>query len=111
MISDNSKTLDNVLVELSQLYRESADLYKSEANDFWDSLSDEDKLYAFYSVVSRIYKGEIEKRGSYRYVLYDVFGFGPEAYGLGMECGFLRLHNAIIAGEGINEQSKVKPSV
>jgi hypothetical protein len=76
--------------------------YEAEADSFWDSLSSEDKLYAFYSVVSRIYKGEIKEQGSYRYVLYDVFGFGPESYAIGMDCGYMYLHNAIYDGEKVN---------
>jgi hypothetical protein len=34
-------------------------------------------------------------KGTYRYVLYDVFDFGPDAYSVGMECGYMDLHNAI----------------
>ena len=52
-------------------------------------------MKAFYSVVKRIVDGELVQKGSYRYVLYEVFGFGPESYTLGMMCGFMSLHNNI----------------
>lgn len=66
-----------------------------EAGFFWDSLSYEDKCNAFHAVVSRLVEGELKDKGSYRYVLYDIFGFGPEMYVRGMDCGFMALHNAI----------------
>jgi hypothetical protein len=69
------------------------------ADKFWEELPYEDKLKAFYSVVKRIYQGEVEDKGSYRYILYDVFGFGPEAYAIGMDCGYMYLHNSIMDGE------------
>ena len=62
---------------------------------FWDSLTQEQQMMAFDQVVRRISDGELNKKGSYRYILYDVFGWGPEAYGMGMNCGFMDLHNAI----------------
>jgi hypothetical protein len=66
---------------------------------FWNSLSKDDQLKAFCSVMRLLYKAEIEERGSYRYTLYDIFGFGPESYGQAQVSGFLAIHNAIWDGE------------
>lgn len=63
---------------------------------FWNSLSKEDQLKAFCAVSRRIWEGEIKVKGSYRYVLYNVFGFGPEAYIQAQEAGYLAIHNAIV---------------
>lgn len=62
---------------------------------FWNSLDKSQQLEAFCAVIRRLYQGEIERNGTYRYVLYDVFGFGPEAYRKAQEAGFLALHNSI----------------
>jgi hypothetical protein len=51
---------------------------------------------AFSSVVKRIVKGDIKDRGTYRYVLYDVFGFDMDSYGIGMQCGYMDLHNSVV---------------
>lgn len=64
-------------------------------NTWWNNLSESERENAFYAVVKRIHKGEIEVQGSYRYVLYDVFGFGGHMYEAGMDCGYLELHNRI----------------
>lgn len=72
--------------------------YHDESNAFWDSLTEEQRLLAFYAVVSRIYKADVEDRGTYRWALYDVFGFGMESYGIGMDCGYLDIHNLIYGG-------------
>ncbi len=69
--------------------------YEQEVDAWWESLTYDDKLKAFYSVVKRIYDGDVKNQGSYRYVLYDVFGFEADAYALGMDCGYMSLHNAI----------------
>ena len=66
---------------------------------FWNGLSKDDQLKAFCSVMRRLYKAEIEERGSYRYTLYDVFGFGSESYAQAQVSGFLAIHNAIWDGE------------
>lgn len=91
--------LGKALTELDKIQEEIKNQREQEADDFWNSLTLEQKHNAFYSVVKRIYQGEIRDEGSYRYVLYDVFGFGPEAYGLGMDCGYLALHNRIVTAE------------
>ena len=69
---------------------------KAEQEEYWNSLTEEQRLMAFCAVTRRIFDGEIQQRGSYRYVLYSVFGFGPEAYGLAQEAGYLTIHNAIV---------------
>ena len=92
IIADELFTL---LRELSEAHKESAEQYERECEEYWNALSYEEKLKAFYSVISRVVKGELEDKGSYRHVLYEVFGFGPDAYIVGMDCGFLRLHNSI----------------
>jgi hypothetical protein len=80
---------------LSKAFEEVEQVWESDANEFWDSLTQDQKMLAFYSVVKRIHKGEIEEQHSYRSVLYGIFGFGPEAYAMGMMCGYLDIHNAI----------------
>lgn len=84
--------------ELAAISQELEDMEKLEAiamDAWWNSLSKEDQMKAFYSVVKRIVDGELVQKGSYRYVLYDVFGFDAESYMLGMNCGFMALHNSI----------------
>ena len=69
---------------------------------FWNSLSKDDQLKAFCSVMRLLYKAELEEHGSYRYTLYDVFGFGPESYVQAQLSGFLAIHNAIWDGERLH---------
>jgi hypothetical protein len=91
------------LAELSQLFEEIEKNYDNDANTWWEKLSEDERQLAFYSVVKRLVKGEIEDRGSYRYVLYDVFGFDASAYVMGMNCGFMELHNSIYTREEMRE--------
>ncbi len=86
------------LEEISKIFNEAMAEVEKESEDFWNSLSKEDQLKAFCAISRRIYKGEIEDKGTYRYVLYDVFGFGPEAYAPAQLAGYLTIHNAIYEG-------------
>jgi len=82
--------------ELSRQAQEADARYAADCEKYWDGLSYDDKLMAFSSVVKRIVKGDIKDRGSYRYVLYDVFGFDMDSYGIGMQCGYMDLHNSVV---------------
>ena len=68
---------------------------ENQQEQYWNSLSKEQQLDAFCCVVRRILKGDVEQRGSYRYVLYDVFEFGPEAYVSAQLAGYLTIHNLL----------------
>lgn len=94
-VDEDFNDIPSALAKMAQLQKEASESYEESCDEYWEGLSYEDQLKAFYSVVKRIHKGEIEDRGSYRWVLYDVFGFGPEAYSIGMDCGYMSLHNSI----------------
>jgi hypothetical protein len=88
--------LKRSLDDISESYERAMKEIEKEQEAYWNSLSKEDQLKAFCAVVRRIVQGELRDKGSYRWVLYDIFGFGPESYTQGMDCGFMALHNAII---------------
>ena len=89
--------------EMIKLDLESKEQQEKECDEYWDNLSYEDKLKSFYSVVKRIVKGDIKDRGTYRYVLYDVFGFDMDSYDIGMQCGYMALHNSIVDIEELEQ--------
>ena len=89
------KSLMDTLTELGELQEDLEKQTEREMDEWWNAMSKEDQMKAFYSVMKRLVDGELEQKGSYRYVLYDVFGFGPESYMLGMMCGFMSLHTSI----------------
>ncbi len=92
---NNKSDLLEVLSSASNEWEEATKEYEAKNEAWWNSLTEAEREDAFYAVVKRIYQGEIIDRGSYRYVLYEVFGFGPGMYAQGMDCGYLELHNAI----------------
>ena len=100
--ADREKALEK-LSELSQVMEDQKLRFESKLDEWWNSLPEHEREWAFYSVVKRIYQGEIVDKGTYRYVLYDIFGFDAGMYALGMDCGFMALHNSIINDEQFNE--------
>jgi hypothetical protein len=89
--------------EVSNHFNDAMKKIEEDQEKFWSSLSKEDQLKAFCAVSRRIFKGEIEEKGSYRYVLYNVFGFGPEAYAQAQVAGYLAIHNSIMSDEEFND--------
>ena len=98
---EKSKWLE-ALDAFSRDFKESMDAYQMESEDFWSSLSYDEKLHAFCAISRRIHKGEIVDNGSYRYVLYEIFGFGPDAYAVAQMAGYLDIHNAIVPSKESN---------
>lgn len=91
-----SEEQDNSFHDLSESFEKAMKQIEQEQEEYWNSLSKDDQLKVFCAVVRRIVQAEMKDKGSYRHALYGVFGFGPEAYVRGMDCGFMALHNAIV---------------
>lgn len=89
------KSLGDILSELSEIQEDIEKQTETDMDEWWNGLSKDDQMKAFYSVMKRLVDGELKQKGSYRYVLYEVFGFGSESYVLGMMCGYMELHNSI----------------
>ena len=106
MSDEQKKALDG-LAELAQEMEKSRLKYEAENEAWWNGLTEEEREDAFYAVVKRIHKAEVVDQGSYRYALYDVFGFDPGMYLQGMDCGFMNLHNVIGDGVDLNAMRKV----
>lgn len=103
----NKEKLLDTLDNLREYWREATEKYDNEANAFWDSLTTEQQMMAFYVVTKRISDHELnDPHASYRYILYEVFGFPPESYAIGMSSGFLELHNSILIPEEMTEWRK-----
>lgn len=85
-----------VLARISENMAAEQKEYEAANDAWWEGLTQQEREDAFYAVVKRIFKGEIEDQGTYRYVLYDVFGFDGSMYARGMDCGYMTLHNAIV---------------
>ena len=90
-----SDELEERLSETRNIFSAIEQEEQEAADNFWNNLSYEDKCNAFHAVVERLYHGEIENDTSYRYILYNIFGFGPDMYIRGMNCGYIELHNSI----------------
>ena len=106
---DNMKDKEDFFENLHNYqaaYEEAMKKYDKNSEEWWDSLSYEDKLKAFYEVTRRIHKADVIDGGSYRYALYEVFGFDEAAYALGMRCGYLDIHNLIFDGKDYVELEK-----
>ena len=94
--------MEKVLQELSDLAQEqeAAKLrFESKVDGWWNDLTEQEREWAFYSVCKRIHQGEIREKGSYRYILYDIFGFDKKMYYSGIECGFMAIHNSIMESD------------
>ena len=101
---------EKALQELSDIGQEmekARKVYEHDNDTWWNNLTETEREDAFYAVCKRLYQGEIKNRASYRYVLYNVFGFDPGMYARGMDCGYMALHNAIFDGEELVEMKSV----
>jgi hypothetical protein len=89
------------LHETGNAFAKAMDEYQQMANSYYSGLEPEEQLWAFCSIVEKLCKGELDEHRSYRGVLYDTFGWGPEAYAAAQCAGFLGLHNSIYRFEDL----------
>ena len=95
------------LAELGQEIEKGREEYENIVDSWWDNLTEKEREDAFYSVIKRMYKAEVQDRGTYRWALYDVFGFDPGMYGAGMDCGYMAMHNIIYDGLDLEKMKSV----
>ena len=81
--------------EFLEIEEEALEQYKQKAKEYFDSLEIDNKLLLFFHITNTIFENYFKYNSSYRGLLYDKLGFGPEAYALGMDSGMFALHNAI----------------
>ena len=98
-------------MEAQKAYKEDSDKYAADNDTWWNKLSEEDRERAFFAVCKRIHKSDIEKHGSYRYALYQIFGFDISMYGVGIDCGYIDIHNTIFGGIELNKMTDAKKIV
>lgn len=107
MVDNNKKQLLESLNELREVQQQVHAEYEAKNDAWWNGLTEEEREDAFYAVIKRMYKAEVVNRGTYRWALYDVFGFDPGMYMRGMDCGYMALHNAIFDGRELQRMEKV----
>ena len=81
--------------EYLKIEEEALGQYQQKAKEYFISLNTDNQLLLFFYFTNIIFENYFKDNGSYRGLLYDKFGFGPEAYSLGMDSGMFALHNAI----------------
>jgi hypothetical protein len=89
--------------ELLKIEEEVQEQYTKKAKEYYDSLGIDNQLLLFFYITNIIFENYFKDNGSYRGLLYDKFGFGPEAYSLGMDSGMFSLHNAIFTPDELEE--------
>ena len=93
--------------ELLKIQEEALEQYEQKAKEYYDSLGMDNQLLLFFYITNVIFKNYFKDNGSYRGLLYDKFGFGPEAYSLGMDSGMFALHNAISTPDESEERFNI----
>ena len=93
--------------ELLKIEEEVQEQYTIKAKEYYDSLGMDNQLLLFFYITNLIFENYFKDNGSYRGLLYDKFGFGPEAYSLGMDSGMFALHNSISTPDELEERFNI----
>ena len=93
--------------EYLEIQEEALEQYTQKAKEYFDSLEIDNQLLLFFHVTNTIFENYFKYNSSYRGLLYDKFGFGPEAYSLGMDSGMFALHNAISTPDESEERFNI----
>jgi hypothetical protein len=66
--------------EFLKLEEEAREQYTQKAKEYFQSLEMDNRLLIFFYITNVIFENYFKDNSSYRGLLYDKFGFGPEAY-------------------------------
>ena len=81
--------------EYLEIQEEALEQYTQKAKEYFESLETDNQLLLFFHITNQIFENYFKDNSSYRGLLYDKFGFGPESYSLGMDSGMFDIHNSI----------------
>ena len=90
--------------EFLKIQEEALEQYKQKAKEYFQSLEMNNQLLLFFHITNTIYANYFQDNSSYRGLLYDKFGFGPESYSIGMDSGMFAVHNAISTPDELEER-------
>lgn len=92
--------------EFLEIQEQALEQYTQKAKEYFDSLEMDNQLLLFFHITNTIHKNYFKDNSSYRGLLYDKFGFGPESYSLGMDSGMFDIHNSISTPDESEERFK-----
>lgn len=101
--SERQMANHDALIEAGEIFSRAMNEELDRVRAKFDALSQDDRLDAFCAVVDLLYRGEMLERCSYRGLLYDLCGFGPESYMAAQNVGLIELHNAIYTRDELAE--------
>jgi len=104
-MNDKIERLKEIAKEASKAFKELEENMLKEGKEVWESL-DYDKRLALMCYISKILHEHACEGGTYRYLIYEKFGFDLDAYVPLQLCGLLAIHN-LISGE-LNIESFMK---
>jgi len=99
----------NLKNSLEKEEREEKDTNK--IKQWWDKLSIKEKENAFISICQLMCKGELDVQGSYRYIMHVIFGFEREMYDIGIDYGYMEIHNHLYGGKELSKMTNAKQIV
>jgi len=85
--------------DLSEKFNDGVKQMQARQEEYWNTLTADQQLDVFCVIMSKLAKGELDEGRTYRGILYDTFGWGPDAYMPAQVSGFLDIHNAIFSYE------------
>ena len=84
---------------------------KNDIKKWWNKLSNKEREDAFLSVCQLMCQGELDLQGSYRYIMHVIFGFEKEMYDIGINYGYMEIHNHLYGGKELSKMSDAKKIV
>jgi hypothetical protein len=93
------------LKEMQKSFKEWQGSYDDMVRETWQKTPEEIKL-AITAYVFRALKDHMKEGGTYRYLIYDRLGFGPEAYTALYVNGGMDLSNALFEERTRNKEEE-----
>jgi len=94
MMNEKLEKLKEISKILSEEFEKLKQNMLKEGEEVWNNLTYDEKL-ALLCYISKILHEHAMEGGTYRYLIYERFGFDMDAYAPLQLCGLLAIHNLI----------------